>query len=116
MIDCRLYAIWGHGKTGFFLRGIIEVSEQATETARRILKMREEHRNGITKTLGYAAGNGHRVLETLYESAANQLVKRLEEMGLLEESPAEPGIAFSAMRPISSSFRIMKPKYPEPLE
>lgn len=133
MIDCRLYAILGHGKTGFFLHGIIEVSEQATETARRILKMREEHRNGITKTLGYAAGNGHRVLETLYEkpivsvkdveavigtsfAAANQLVKRLEEMGLLEESPAEPGIAFSAMRPISSSFRIMKPKYPEPLE
>jgi len=86
----------------FLLRGVIEVSEQATETARRILKMREEHRNGISGTLGYAAGNGHRVLETLYAkpivsvkdveavtgtsfAAANQLVKRLEEMGLLEE-------------------------------
>jgi len=131
----RLQAIrdLGTWEDWFFLHGIIEVSEQATETARRILKMREQHRNGITKTLGYAAGNGHRVLETLYEkpivsvkdveavigtsfAAANQLVKRLEEMGLLEESPAEPGIAFSAMRPISSSFRIMKPKYPEPLE
>jgi len=51
----------------FFLHGIIEVSEQAAETTRRILKMREEHRNGITKTLGYAADNGHRVLEALYE-------------------------------------------------
>ncbi|MCB2261906.1 MAG: MarR family transcriptional regulator [Candidatus Thiosymbion ectosymbiont of Robbea hypermnestra] len=86
----------------FFLQGVVEVSEQATETARRILRMREEHRNDITEKLGYAAGNGHRILETLYAkpivsvkdveavtgttfAAANQLVKRLEEMGLLEE-------------------------------
>jgi Fic family protein len=51
----------------FFLRGIVEVSEQATETARRILELREEHRLTITDKLGRAAGNGHRVLEHLYE-------------------------------------------------
>ncbi len=86
----------------FFLQGIIEVSGQATDTVRRILQMREEHRNVITEKLGYAAGNGHRVHEILYErpivsvkdveavtgtsfAAANHLVKRLEREGLLEE-------------------------------
>ncbi|RME42084.1 MAG: Fic family protein [Chloroflexi bacterium] len=90
------------GWLAFFLRGVIEVSQQATETARRILLMREEHRNLITENMGYAAGNAHRVLEQLYErpimavkdvreitgtsyAAANQLVKRLEQLGLLEE-------------------------------
>jgi Fic family protein len=31
----------------FFLRGIVEVSASATETARAILKMREEHRRAF---------------------------------------------------------------------
>jgi Fic family protein len=86
----------------FFLQGVVEVSGQATETARRILQMREAHRNSITEQLGYAAANGHRVLEALYErpimsvndvrditgtsfAAANQLVKRMETIGLLDE-------------------------------
>lgn len=86
----------------FFLEGVVEVSKQATETARRILQMREEHRQAIADNMGYAARNGHRVLETLFErpivavkdvvavthtsyTAANQLVKRLERLGLLEE-------------------------------
>ena len=90
------------GWLAFFLRGVTEVSRQATETARRILLMREEHRSAITENMGYAAGNGHRVLETLFErpivsvkdvegitgtsyAAANQLVKRMEGLGLLEE-------------------------------
>ena len=51
----------------FFPRGVSEVSVQATETARRILTLREGHRNLITDNLGYSAGNGHRVLEHLYE-------------------------------------------------
>jgi DNA-binding MarR family transcriptional regulator len=75
---------------------------QATETSRRILTLRETHRNLITENLGYAAGNGHRVLERLYERpivsvnevrdltgttypAANQLVERLVKIGVLAE-------------------------------
>jgi Fic family protein len=86
----------------FFLRGVAEVSAQATETARRILTLRETHRNLITEHLGYSAGNGHRVLEHLYERpiisvkgvcdltgttypAANQLVERLVQIGILFE-------------------------------
>lgn len=86
----------------FFLQGIIDVSEQATDTARRILVLREEHRHAITETLGRTAGNGHRVLDYLYENpivsvkevqrligttypAANNLVGRLQACGILEE-------------------------------
>lgn len=86
----------------FFLRGIIEVSSQATETARRILSLREEHRRAITDSLGRAVGNGHRVLEHLYQHpivsvnevqrligttypAANDLIARLVNSGILRE-------------------------------
>ncbi len=86
----------------FFLRGVIEVSKQATETARRILLLRETHRSTITDTFGRAAGNGHRVLEQLYEhpivsvnevqertgttyTAANDLVRKFVTSGILHE-------------------------------
>ncbi|MGH8473568.1 MAG: Fic family protein, partial [Gammaproteobacteria bacterium] len=51
----------------FFLDGVAEVSRQATDTARRILALREAHRQSVTEQLGRAAGNGHRVLESLYK-------------------------------------------------
>lgn len=90
------------GWLAFFLRGIAEVSAQAAETARRILELRERHRTLITDHLGRAAGNGHRVLEHLYKRpiisvkevriltgtsnpAANQLVQKLAENGILSE-------------------------------
>jgi len=86
----------------FFFRGVTEVSKEATETARRILLLRERDRESITANLGRSAGNGHRVLEALYYrpimtvadvqeligttyQAANTLVRRLEELGVLEE-------------------------------
>ena len=86
----------------FFLRGIVEVSAQATDTVRRILALREAHRSTITDTFGRAAGNGHRVLDVLYErpivsiadvqgltgttyAAANNLVVRLVGCGILRE-------------------------------
>ncbi len=86
----------------FFLRGVIEVAAEAAETARRILQLREDHRTAITAKLGRAAGNGHKVLETLYDRpivsvndvkamtgttyvAANSLVSRLVDLGVLSE-------------------------------
>ena len=86
----------------FFLQGVIEVSKQATETARRILMLRETHRSTITERFGRAAGNGHRVLEYLYEhpilstnevrdligttyAAANELVGKFVSNGILRE-------------------------------
>ena len=87
---------------GFFLRGVIEVAGEAAETARRIQLLREQHRTAITDRLGRGAGNGHRVLESLFDrpiltvadvrkltgityAAANNLVARLVELGVLVE-------------------------------
>ena len=86
----------------FFLRGVVVVSGQATDTARKILSLREEHRRAITENFGHAAANGHRVLEQLYErpimsvsdvqhltkttyTAANNLVARMSDCGILQE-------------------------------
>lgn len=86
----------------FFLRGVDEVSAEAAQTAGRILALREDHRAAITEQLGRAAGNGHRVLETLFDrpivsvkdvqsaigttyAAANSLVARMVDVGILRE-------------------------------
>jgi Fic family protein len=86
----------------FFLRGIISVAGEAADTARRILHVREQHRAAITEQLGRAAGNGHKVLESLFDrpimtvsdvrkltgttyAAANSVVSRLVKMGVLTE-------------------------------
>lgn len=103
----HLQAVRDHGHweqwLAFFLRGINSVSHEATETARRILALREDHRSAVTTHLGRAAGNGHRVLESLYQrpilsvaevqsltgttfTAANSLVSRLVKLGILHEA------------------------------
>lgn len=86
----------------FFLRGVIEVAGEAAETSRRIQLLREQNRAAITEHLGRAAGNGHRVLESLFDrpivtvadvkgmtgttyAAANNLVAKLVDLGILSE-------------------------------
>ena len=86
----------------FFLRGIVEVSNEATETAHDIIQLREEHQELITSGFGRTASNGHRVLEYLYDHpiisvpeirgligatypVANNLVGRLVKTGILHE-------------------------------
>lgn len=86
----------------FFLRGVTQVSAQATDTARRILALRQDHRALITERFGRTAGNGHRALEYLYERpivsvnnvqdligtaypAASRLVSKMEQHGILRE-------------------------------
>ena len=86
----------------FFLRGVVAVSEQATDTVQRILALRESHRRVINDNFGRAAGNGHRVLEHIFShpvvsvddvqeligttyQTANNLVARLVEYGILRE-------------------------------
>lgn len=103
----RLQAVRDHGQweawLEFFLRGVCEVSREATETARRILALREDHRTAVTTRLGRAAGNGLRVLESLYlrpvvtvaevqeltgttYTAANNLVSNFTDLGILAEA------------------------------
>lgn len=90
------------GWLAFFLDGVIEVSQQATHTAAAILRMREDYRARITDSLGRAAANGQRVMDRLFDhpivtvaavrewlgitpAGANQIVARLEGIGLLRE-------------------------------
>lgn len=102
----RLQAIRDDGDweswLAFFLAGVEQVSEEATETARRILALREQHRASITRELSGGAANGLRLLESLYACpilsvhdamqatgttfpTANKLVSRFSELGLLVE-------------------------------
>lgn len=91
------------GRLGFFLRGVAVVSHEATETARRILALREQHRGTVTAGLGRAAANGHRILEHLYQNpiisvasvqkltgttytAADNIVSRLVGLDILQEA------------------------------
>ena len=86
----------------FYLRGISEVAAEATETARRIVSLREEHRQLITNNFGRVAGNGLMVLEQLFKrpiitvnnvvdlighsyTTANSLISKFIETDLLVE-------------------------------
>jgi Fic family protein len=101
-----LQAVRDHGDwegwLAFFLRGVADVANEATDTARRILSMREDNRSRIAEHLGRAAGNGYRVLENLFRqpvvgvadvrqwlnitpAGANSLVARLAKLDILRE-------------------------------
>ena len=98
---CRRFAT-RRGEGGAVFCSCLEVAGEAAETARRIQLLREQHRAAITDGLGRAAGNGHRVLESLYDrpiatvadvrsltgttyAAANTLVARLVDLRILKE-------------------------------
>lgn len=88
----------------FFLSGVAEVANEATETARRILQLREEHRHFVSETIGTT--NALRLLELLYERpivtarlvrdelevsppTANSLVNEFAKVGLLTETTGQ---------------------------
>jgi len=88
----------------FFLRGVAEVATEATATARRILQLREEHRECISQRI--ATPNALRLLELLYQRpivtarlvqqelqvsspTANSLVKNLFDVGVLTETTGQ---------------------------
>ena len=86
----------------FFLSAVAEVSQEATQTARGIVGLREEHRRIITENFGRTAANGLKVLEQLFShpiisvndlakqtntsfTAANQLMRRFIDHHILTE-------------------------------
>ena len=86
----------------FYLRGVFEVSQQATETARRIVQMREDHRQMVMNRMGGGGAKALALLESLYwmpivsvkEIArvtslsypnANNIAQRFVKMKLLRE-------------------------------
>ena len=90
------------GWIDFFLVGVTSVAHEATLTSRSIVELRESHRTMLVESTGRGAANALRVLEQLYSlpvttvrrvsetlevtpQAANNLVKKLEELGVLVE-------------------------------
>ncbi len=90
------------GWLAWFLRGVIEASTDAADTARRLAEMQAGHLDAIASELR-SAGNARGVLELLYTkptvrvtevrevtgtsyTAANKLVGKLKAMGILEEA------------------------------
>lgn len=86
----------------FFLRGVYEVAQEASGTARKIVNMKEEHRQLVLKEMKRKSGKAIALLESLYfrpiftvehvEAVselsypnANTLVKDLCNIGLLQE-------------------------------
>jgi Fic family protein len=103
----RLQAVRDHGDwegwLKFFLRGVHEVAEEATDTARKILRLREDHRRLIQEQMRGSAAKALSVLESLYAgpiisvqhaassagivfTSANSILQNLANLGLLEET------------------------------
>lgn len=120
-----LQAVRDHGDwegwVKFFLRGISEVSLEATETARKIVGLREAHRDIITADFGRTAGNGLLILEGLFQKpitnvqdaaarlgityqAANSLVQRMVDAGILFEMTGQARYRVYQYRPYVDLF------------
>lgn len=102
--DIRDKGDW-EGWLKFFLEGVWEVSRQATETARRITALQNEHRELIIRT-GSSVDNSLKLLDKLYRNpvitsadvvktlgvsmpTANSLIKRFLDAGILVETSGQ---------------------------
>lgn len=105
----------------FFLRGVLEVSDQAAAAAANIVALREDHRRFVTDNFGRSASNGLRVLELLYRfpvvsvkqisqdtgigfGPANLLVGRFADEGILEEITGNKRNRLFRYRPYTDIF------------
>ena len=105
----RLYAIsnagdW-EGWLKFFLKGVGQVSQEAAETARQIIAMREEHQQLVIQNVG--GRNGLPLLDSLYQNpvvivasmermlnvsyvTASNLARTFQALGILKEITQRP--------------------------
>jgi Fic family protein len=85
----------------FFLRGVYEVSQASTTTARAMFQLRENHRDLIIEKMA-SSTNGFKLLDHLFEVpiitiraaekfmevsfvTASSIIKQMEELGILKE-------------------------------
>jgi len=86
----------------FFLQGIKIVSQEAAETAQKIVALRENHRRVIQEKFGARAGNAMRIIEKLFQQpimqvkdaknlidqsypVANRIMAELSDIGVVRE-------------------------------
>jgi Fic family protein len=86
----------------FFLKGVAEVAEEATATARKIVQLRESHRKVVADNLGRSTGRALTLLESLYRQpvvsmsniseicsltfqGASDMAKQFASLGILKE-------------------------------
>jgi len=106
----------------FFLRGVYEVAQEATATARRVLNLREEHRAAIQREMRRGAARALRLLESLFHqpiisisqasattglpfTGTTQLVLALVGMGLLREMTGRKRNRLFAYDPYLALYR-----------
>lgn len=106
----------------FFLTGVAQVANEATDNAQRIVAMREQHRADITEHLGRGAGKALVLLEKLYfrpivnvtavmrmtglsSPRANALVLELEDLGIFRETSGRRRNRIFAYEPYVALFR-----------
>jgi Fic family protein len=106
----------------FFLRGVYEVAQEASATARQIVNIKEEHRQLVLNKMGRRSGNAIALLESLYfrpiftiehvESVtelsypnANTLVRDMCDIGLLQEITGQKRNRAFSYAPFLDVFR-----------
>jgi len=81
----------------FFLRGVAEVAEEASATARRIVNLREEHRKLVGDRLGRSAGRALNLLENLYRKPVVSMSMIGEICGLTFQGASDIARQFASL-------------------
>jgi Fic family protein len=114
----------------FFLRGVYEVAQEATETARKIVNLREEHRRIIHQHFGQRTGRALSLLETLFLMPiisvhsvvqitnltfgnANKLVDQFCKLDLLSEITGQKRNRLFSYNPYLALFKDPETNIPE---
>jgi len=120
----------------FFLQGIVEVAKEATDTARRIVELRETHRDIISKHISRSAGSAYQLLEYLYQrpiitvngvakvtgltyTNANNLIMKFRENDLLHQMDKyqrNRRFAYSSYLALFVDEQLLKDEQQAPLE
>jgi Fic family protein len=79
-MDVRLKGDW-EGWMKFFLKGIADVSDEAINTAKKILAMKEQHSSMINQQFKNPS-NGLKLLEKLFENPLVTINKVAELLGV----------------------------------
>ncbi len=81
----------------FFLRGVADVAEDATATARKVVQLREQHRKLVTERLGRSTGRALNLLENLYRQPVVSMAGIREISGLTFQGASDMARHFSAL-------------------